>query len=503
MSKYALVLFLFVESAINAAAQNATIDSYQRAREVVDRSFAAYGGVDAIRNISTLKIRMEGSDLHRNQSLRPGVPFQTPRIFELTMDLKKDRYRLYFERSGVGSYVVRSVELSDAKERQYADLRLRTKTTGPARPNWKETLPAQLLPQFVLLNGYGRIAQMRYLGRQTLNERPHDVVAYPGSGSTMLTLYFDTETGLISRQESLVSDSFAGDTTTQTVFKGYRVTGRFKVPDEAVISTAGVETMKLRYASVSFDLEVSDRDFAHEGELISAPTQPQPQTSTSPVQKLGENIYTASVPGYKVLFIALKDHIWAIEAPINDGTVRTIISQIRQTIPNKPIKYFAPTHFHDDHASGARGFVAEGATMVTTRGNRAHFEQLMKSRFTIQPDTLSRNPQPLKMEFIEDGKRVISDGVTTVELYEIGPSPHAEEMLVAYLPKERIVFQADLGDKPSAGPWIANPAIEHFAKWLKSSGLAVDQIVSAHGTFMTVADYELAMENAKQALSMK
>ena len=122
----------------------------------------------------------------------------------------------------------------------------------------------------------------------------------------------------------------------------------------------------------------------------------------------------------------------------------------------------------------------------------------MKSRFTINPDTLSRNPLPLKMEFIQDGKRVISDGVTTVELYEIGPSPHANEMLVAYLPKEKIVFQADLGDKPSAGPWVANPAIEHFAKWLKSSGLIVEQIVSAHGTFMTVSDYEQAVENAKQ-----
>ena len=107
------------------------------------------------------------------------------------------------------------------------------------------------------------------------------------------------------------------------------------------------------------------------------------------------------------------------------------------------------------------------------------------------------------MEFIENGKRVISDGVTTVELYEIGPSPHAEEMLVAYLPKEKIIFQADLGDKPAAGPWIANPAIDHFAKWLKGSGLAVDQIVSAHGTFMTVADYEKAVENAKKALSTK
>ena len=497
MSRYAAVLFLLVGYAINAAAQNATIDSYQKAREVVDRSFIAYGGIDEIRNISTLKIRMEGTDLHRNQSLRPGVPFQSPRIFELTMDLKKDRYRLYFERSGVGSYTVRSVEVSDTKERQYADLRLRTNTTGPARPNWKETLPAQVLPQFVLLNGYGRIAQARYLGRQKFADRPHEVVAYPGSGSTMLTLYFDSETGLISKQEALISDSFAGDATTETVFKGYRITGKFKVPDEAVLSTAGVETMKLRYANASFDFEVLDRDFVHEGEWISAPTQ-QPQTSTSPVQKLGENIYTASVPGYKVLFIALKDHIWAIEAPINDATVRTIISQIRQTIPNKPIKYFAPTHFHDDHASGARGFVAEGATLVTTRGNRAHFEQLMKSRFTINPDTLSRNPLPLKMEFIQDGKRVISDGVTTVELYEIGPSPHANEMLVAYLPKEKIVFQADLGDKPSAGPWVANPAIEHFAKWLKSSGLIVEQIVSAHGTFMTVSDYEQAVENAKQ-----
>ena len=481
-----------------ALGQNLTLDSYEKARQLVDKSLNAYGGLEELRSLANFTVRLEGTDFHRNQSPRPGVPFATARIFEMTMDLKKGRYRLYFERSGVGSYVVRSIEVSDTNERTYADLRLKTKTVGPARPNWRETLPAQLLPQMVLVNGYGRIGQARFIGRQTYEGRPHDIVAFPASGSNVVSLYFDTETGLISKQEELVSDSYSGDALVETVFNGYQTTGRFKVPTEVVNSTAGVITSRVRYSRVSFDRDIAEGEFLLDSDIMAVSPQQPAQREESPVKKIADNVYTASVPGYKVLFVDFTDHIWVLEAPLGDAAARNIIRQIKETIPNKSIKYVAVTHHHDDHASGARAFVAEGATLLTTRGNRSHFEELMKSRFTILPDALSKTPRPLKMEFIEGRKKVLTDGRTTVELYDIGPNPHADELLVAYLPKERIIFQADLGDKPAGDLWIANPAIEHFANWMKAKGLAVDQIISAHGTFMTVADYQKAVENAQK-----
>ena len=118
---------------------------------------------------------------------------------------------------------------------------------------------------------------------------------------------------------------------------------------------------------------------------------------------------------------------------------------------------------------------------------------MVKSQFTIAPDTLSLSPKPLKMEFIEDGKRAFTDGVTTVELYNIGAGPHAEEMLVAYLPKEKILYEADLFDEPTG---LRSKTTAQLAKWIESQKLAVETILPVHGKVTTFE--ELKQDIAKR-----
>ena len=47
-------------------------------------------------------------------------------------------------------------------------------------------------------------------------------------------------------------------------------------------------------------------------------------------------------------------------------------------------------------------------------------------------------------------KKVYSDGTRTVEMYHIYPAPHSNGLLVAYIPKEKILFQGDFS-LPAAG----------------------------------------------------
>ena len=58
--------------------------------------------------------------------------------------------------------------------------------------------------------------------------------------------------------------------------------------------------------------------------------------------------------------------------------------------------------------------------MIGLPGEKAFFEKVMKSSFTINPDALTLKPQPLKWEPVEGRKRVLTDGTTTVELVEAG-----------------------------------------------------------------------------------
>ena len=98
------------------------------------------------------------------------------------------------------------------------------------------------------------------------------------------------------------------------------------------------------------------------------------------------------------------------------------------------------------------------------------------------------------------GKRVFTDGRQTVEILDIGPSPHAREMLVAYLPKEKLIFQGDLVNLPASGrfmPTTVNDTTLHFFDWLTKSGLDVTRVAAVHGPSTTLDDLRAAVEKKR------
>jgi hypothetical protein len=425
-----VLIFVFAEADF---AQDSAEKTNEKAREILDKSIAAYGGLESLRAVQNFSIRIEGNDFHRNQSRRPDLVETTPLRMEITVDLKNNGYRFYSERGNVGTDIGKGYDVFDGKERIYVDLRNKTKEVRPVFPNWRQRFTATL-PQFLVLNALDQAPNLKYAGKADYKKRPHEIISFSTQNGTQYSLHIDAETYLISKQESPLSDALLGDTSQETVFSSYKTVGKFKVPLEITTATAGVKNYTWRCADVSFDKNLTGNEFKAESDFPMKPAA----SNEPPVQKLGENIYVIRAGGYRVLAAALKDYIFVMEAPIGDAASKDVIAKIKETIPGEPIKYVAVSHHHIDHAGGARTYVAEGAPLVTTKGNRNYFEQLVKSKFSIAPDTLARNPQPLKMEFIENGKRVFTDGATTVELYDIGTNPHTEEMLVAYLPKEKI-----------------------------------------------------------------
>ena len=137
-------------------------------------------------------------------------------------------------------------------------------------------------------------------------------------------------------------------------------------------------------------------------------------------------------------------------------------------------------------------------------GEKTFFERVMKSSITINPDALTLKPQPLKWESVEGRKRVLTDGTTTVELIDIGPSPHAEEMLIAYLPHEKLVFQADLLDRPTNNdPPTINDITVHFSNWLDMSELDVVRVVAVHGPPSTREELRQGIAEKKKGVNPK
>ena len=100
------------------------------------------------------------------------------------------------------------------------------------------------------------------------------------------------------------------------------------------------------------------------------------------------------------------------------------------------------THPHSDHTGGLPALVAEGATIITQKNNEEFFEKALNTPRTLLTDTLAKNPKKAKIEAVAE-KKVYSDGTRTVEMYHISPAPHSNGLMIAYIPKEKVLFQGD------------------------------------------------------------
>jgi glyoxylase-like metal-dependent hydrolase (beta-lactamase superfamily II) len=172
-------------------------------------------------------------------------------------------------------------------------------------------------------------------------------------------------------------------------------------------------------------------------------------------EKLGDGLYRLTTGGgsYDSLIVEFKDYVMMLEAGDSIRRGEAYIAKTKQLIPNKPIRYVMNTHPHSDHTGGLPALVAEGATIIAYKTSKDFLEKSLSNPRTLLDDVLSKNPKPAKVEAIGE-KKVYTDGTRTVEMYNIVGAPHSNALLVAYFPKEKILFQGDFSID-------ANPANDH------------------------------------------
>ena len=148
--------------------------------------------------------------------------------------------------------------------------------------------------------------------------------------------------------------------------------------------------------------------------------------------------------GYAAVVVNFGDYIVVVEGPSNEARSEAVIAEAKKLVPGKPIKYVINTHAHFDHAGGLRTYVAEGATIVTHQGNKGYYEMLFDNPHTIQPDRLSMmNPKPKTMvEYVADSKKMMGGG-NEIDLYHVQNSMHNDANLIVYLPKQKVLIEAD------------------------------------------------------------
>jgi hypothetical protein len=87
---------------------------------------------------------------------------------------------------------------------------------------------------------------------------------------------------------------------------------------------------------------------------------------------------------------------------------------------------------------------------------------------------------------------VISDNSRILRVYYVQPLAHVAGMLMAYLPAERIAFEADLFDTHEA-PAAPTPAMRSLLTQVRRMKLDVATVAPVHGSPVPWSAFEKAM----------
>jgi glyoxylase-like metal-dependent hydrolase (beta-lactamase superfamily II) len=314
---------------------------------------------------------------------------------------------------------------------------------------WAQSLELYITPWGFLKGAEANNATAKKDGKYTVLSWSPAVKAPSGKAYT-INAYVNGQ-NQIERVETWVGENIMGDMHIVATYSGWKDFGGAMAPAKIVQTRGGWPFFEVNVTSA----KLNPPDLAS---LAPAPAPPAGRgggpggpggpggapAMTVTNEKLGNNVYRLTTgPGsYDSLLVEFKDHIMMLEAGQSEARALAYIAETKKMFPNKPIRYVMNTHAHSDHTGGLPALVAEGATIVTQKNNEVFFDRALNTPRTLLNDTLAKNPKKARIEAVSD-KKVYSDGNVTVEMYHVSPVPHSNGLMVAYFPKEKILFQGD------------------------------------------------------------
>jgi glyoxylase-like metal-dependent hydrolase (beta-lactamase superfamily II) len=221
------------------------------------------------------------------------------------------------------------------------------------------------------------------------------------------------------------------------------------------------------------------------------------------VEKMADGVYLLGGGPANSYMVEFRDFVAVFEAPENEARSLAVIETIAKLAPDKPIRFVIVSHPHFDHIGGLRAYLHIGATFVAHMKNLAFLNRdvLNYEPRTVAPDIVSKWPptelsEGYNYEAVQENY-VITDNQRILRVYYVQPLRHVEGMLMAYLPAERIAFQADLFDTHEPPRAAQLPSMQSLANQVARMKLQVDTLAPVHGKPVPWSTFEAALASLR------
>jgi glyoxylase-like metal-dependent hydrolase (beta-lactamase superfamily II) len=287
----------------------------------------------------------------------------------------------------------------------------------------------------------------------------------------------------VERVQTWIDNPVLGDTPVEIAYSDYRDFNGMQFPARIVRTQGGHPVLDITVSTVTMnpavDLPVPDqvRNYT-----------PPPATVTA--EKLADGVFYLKGGSHHSVAIDQRDHIVVVEGPLDEARSTAVIAKVKETIPDKPIKYLVNSHVHFDHSGGVRTYVAEGATIVTHEMNKPYYEKAWAAPLTLNPDKMSQANRTATFETFAD-KHVLTDGTRSIEVHQIGGNGHNDAFAMVYLPAEKILMEVDAWAPPAANtppPSPPSPFAVNLYENIQRLKLDVRQIAALHGPRVATLD---------------
>lgn len=360
----------------------------------------------------------------------------------------------------------------------------------------------RMIPTFLLQDGLETRENIRYQGNLVFEGNACYNVLVTIEQKHTLNLFIDTTEFIVRGLEYMINLPMHGDSNIKWVFKSYKnfaSIGQYPSGYRLFIGDH-------QYKDINYTITSGSDAAAHFKLPDGIPVPPRPEPSSNEeepsippapqVDTIAQNIYRAINvrPGFHPMFIEFEDYIMAVEAPtgwvdkyhipasnfVANATTNSIsrkfIQTIKKHIPNKPIKFVVLTHFHSDHSGGIAAFLDENITVLSSKTTNELARQMLASESSSSTPNYS-------METVGK-KHLVKDRTMEVELIDVGKNPHCKGMLVVHIPKQGVLYVADLFEPITRVELFPTPSHrpinEFFARWLQKNDLNPKVIYGSH-----------------------